>query len=201
MQRGDWQQGARRMRWRLRGAWQWPTFLALTALDGVVLTLLPFYDPGPGGLFPSLILAGFANLFAVAVAAPLAGRLVRARRPDLPRVVARDYAGTILLVALAALLAGGGVVHRPAAAAADADRRAVRLSVHDYVLAQTPELRDQLAAMDTLQLEPRLYRACVPTHRARRWLCLFVSTDQQPPGITRDRDELPNPDIAPPGAR
>jgi hypothetical protein len=192
MERRDWQQGWRRLRWRLRGAWQWPTFLALTLADGLVLVLLPFYDPGPGGLYPSLLMAGAANLFAVAVAAPLAGRLVRSRRRDLPRVVARDYAGTVLLVAIAAALVAGGLLHRPAAAAAEADRTAVLLSVHTYVLAQAPELRDQLGAMDTVQLEAQLYRVCVPRHRPGRYLCLFVSTAQRPPGITRDRDEAPN---------
>jgi hypothetical protein len=197
MEQRDLQQGWRRMRWRLRGAWQWPAFLALTVADGVVLALLPFYDPGPGGLFPALLLAGFANLFAVAVVAPLAGRMVRRVRGDLPRVVARDYAGTFLLLGFTALLLGGGLLHRPAADAAKRDRAAVLMSVHDYVLAQAPDLRDQIAAADTLQLEPDLYRACVPRHQRGRWLCLFVSTDQQPPGITRDRDEVPN--VALPG--
>jgi hypothetical protein len=192
MERRDWQQGWRRLRWRRRGAWQWPVFLALTVVDGIVLVLLPFYDPGPGGLFPALLLAGFANLVAVAVAAPLAGRLVRSVRRDLPRVVACDYAGTFLLAALAAGLVAGGLLHRPAAAAAEADRAAVLLSVHDYVVAQAPELGDQLPAADTVQLESQLYRACVPRHRRGRYLCLFVSTDQRPPGITRDRDEAPN---------
>jgi hypothetical protein len=192
MEQREWQQGWRRLRWRLRGAWQWPAFLALTVADGVVLALLPFYDSGPGGLFPSLLLAGFANLFAVAVAAPLAGWLVRALRRDLPRVVARDYAGTFLLLALAAGLVVGGLLHRPAVAAAVADRAAVLLTLHDYVLAEAPGLRDRLAAADAVQLEAKLYRACVPRHKPGRFLCLFVSTDQRPPGIIRDRDEAPN---------
>jgi hypothetical protein len=100
-------------------------------------------------------------------------------------------------VGLTVALLAGGLLHRPAAAAAEEDRAAVLLSVHDYVLTQAPELRDQLAATDALQLEPQLYRACVPRHRRGRWLCLFVSTDQRPPGITRDRDEAPN--VALPG--
>jgi hypothetical protein len=200
MQRGDWQQGARRLRWRLRGAWQWPAFLALTVADAIVLVLLPFYEPGPGGLFPALLVAGFANLGAVALAAPLLGRVVRARRPDLPRVVARDYAGTLVLVAFTAFAVAGGVVHRSAAEMADAKLRVVRLSLHDYVLQRAPELRDRLAEIDTRQLEPDYYRACVPKHEPRRWLCLFVSTRQQPPGITRDSDELSNSAIdQPPG--
>jgi hypothetical protein len=192
MEQREWQQGWRRLRWRLRGAWQWPSFLGLTVADGIVLALLPFYEPGPGGLFPSLLIAGFANLFAVAVAAPLVGRMVRAVRRDLPRVVARDYAGTFLLVALAAGLVAGGLLHRPAAAAAEADRVAVMLTLHQYVLEQAPGLRDGLGVADAVQLEPKLYRACVPRHEPRRFLCLFVSTDQRPPGITRDRDEGPN---------
>jgi hypothetical protein len=200
MQRGDLQQGARRLRWRLRGAWQWPAFLALTVADAIVLVLLPFYEPGPGGLFPALLVAGFANLLAVALGAPLLGRLVRARRPDLPRVVARDYAGTVVLVAFTALAVAGGVLHRSAAEAADAKLQAVRLSLHDYVLQQAPQLRDRLGTMDTRQLEPDYFRACVPKHEPRRWLCLFVSTSQQPPGIRRDSDELSNAAIdQPPG--
>jgi 4-amino-4-deoxy-L-arabinose transferase-like glycosyltransferase len=200
MQRGDWQQGARRLRWRLRGAWQWPAFLALTAADAIVLVLLPFYEPGPGGLFPALLVAGFANLVAVALVAPLLARVVRARRPDLPRVVARDYAGTLVLVAFTALAVGGGLLHRSAAEAADAKLQSVRLALHDYVLQQAPELRDGLVAIDARRLEPDYYRACVPKLEPRRWLCLFVSTGQQPPGIRRDPDELSNGTLdQPPG--
>jgi hypothetical protein len=189
MQRGELSQDWRRLRWRLRGAWQWPTFLALTVVDAVVLALLPFYDDGPGGLFPALLLAGFANLMIVAVVAPLAGRFVRRVRRDLPRVVARDYAGTLLLVALAVLILGGGLLHRPAVAQAQADRAAVLLAAHDYVLREQPALRDEIGFTETTQLEPKLYRACVPKHRVGRYLCLIVSTDQQPPGITLDHSE------------
>ena len=53
----------------------WPTFLALTLVDGVLLQALPPYGSGPGGLLPGILLAGFANLALVAVVAPLpAGR-------------------------------------------------------------------------------------------------------------------------------
>ena len=54
-----------RLRWRMRGAWQWPTFLVLTVVDGVVLSELPFYGAGPGGVLPGALLAGFANLFCI----------------------------------------------------------------------------------------------------------------------------------------
>ena len=94
----------RRLRWRLRGAWMWPAFLVLTLVDGVLLVVLPPYEGGPPAVFPGVLLALFANLLTVAVAAPAVGRLLRRRRPDLPRLVAADYAGAALLAALAALL-------------------------------------------------------------------------------------------------
>ena len=182
----------RRLRWRLAGAWMWPAFAVLTVADAVVLALLPFYGSGPGGFVPALLLAGFLNLIAVAVLAPLCGRLVRRRRPDLPRLVAADYAGAWLLAAIAALLVAGGLLHRPSVAAADDDRQAAAAATHDYVLAQAREYSDNLGAIDALRLEPELYRTCVPTDDPRRSLCLFVSTDQRPAGVTRDPDQAPN---------
>jgi hypothetical protein len=185
-------QAWRRMRWRMRGAWQWPVFCVLTLVDGAVLATLPFYDAGPGGFVPGLLLAGFINLVAVAVLAPLCGRLLRRRRQDLPRLVASNYAGTTLLAAIAVLLVVGGIAHRPATESAERDRMAVVGSVHDFVLAEQPSLRSRLTAVDVMQVEPTLYRACVPKPQPARWLCLFVSTDQAPPGVTRDHDEESN---------
>ncbi len=139
------------MRWRMRGAWQWPTFFAVTLIDGAVLSALPFYADGPGGFVPGVLLAGFANLIAVAVLAPLGGRLVRRRRPDLPKLVASNYAGTALVSAILVLLVAGGIAHRPAATAAEQERLAVIGSMHTFVLNQQPALRSQLAATDVLR--------------------------------------------------
>jgi hypothetical protein len=80
----------RRLRWRMRGAWQWPAFAALTVVDALLLTRLPFYEEGPGTLVGGLLLAMFFNLLAVAVVGPLLGVRLRRRRPDLPRPVAAD---------------------------------------------------------------------------------------------------------------
>ena len=182
----------RRLRWRLRGAWQWPAFVVLTVVDGVLLAVLPF--TGDGSTFVAgVLIAGFMNLFAVAALAPLAGRALRRRRPDLPRLIARDYAGTAALIAVTALLFAGGLAHRPTVQGARDDERAAVSGVHDYVLSQAPAYRDGLAAIDARLLEPDLYRACVPG-RDGRWLCLFVSTDQRPAGITVDPDRVPNID-------
>jgi hypothetical protein len=182
----------RRLRWRLRGAWQWPAFAALTVLDGVLLAKLPFTGDG-ADLFGGIVLAGFLNLFAVAVLAPAAGRVVRRLRPDLPRLIASDYAGTTLLAAISGLLVVGGLLHRPALAEERDDRHAVAAAVHDYVLTQGPaEYRAGLGAIDALRIVPDEYRACVPGPDPTRWLCLMVSTDQRPPGVTLDHDQAPN---------
>src|SRR5215213_7304623 len=62
------------MRWRLRGAWMWPTFAAVTLLDGVLLHLLPPVREGIG-LIPGILIATFGNLVLIgAIAAGLAAR-------------------------------------------------------------------------------------------------------------------------------
>jgi hypothetical protein len=181
-----------RLRWRMRGAWQWPVFVVLTVVDAVLLTELPFYDRGPGSLVGGLLLAGFANLLLVAVVAPLAGRRVRRMRPDLPRPVAADYAGTASLGLLTLALLAGGLLHRPAIAAENADIAAVVASMSTYVGQQEPAYQSRLHAMDALRIEEDLYRACVPGPEPDRWLCAFVNTAQQPPGVTVDKDQAPN---------
>jgi hypothetical protein len=181
-----------RLRWRMRGAWQWPAFAMLTLLDGVVLTELPFYDRGPGSLAGGWLLATFFNLIAVAVVAPVAGRWLRRRRPDLPRSVAADYAGTAAIVAAAVSFLVGGVLHRPAVDAQHAEVAAVVASTHEYVVAQAPAYRRGLTGVDPMRVEDGLYRSCVPGADPQRWLCLFVHTDQHPAGVTRDPDEAPN---------
>src|SRR5690349_17413297 len=136
---------ARRLRWRMRGAWQWPAFGALTLLDAVLLTQLPFYDRGPGTFVAGVLVAMFFNLLAVAVVGPLLGLRLRRMRPDLPRVIASDYASTGVLLVISVLLFGGGLLHRPAVAAQRADVAAVAASTHDYVVQQAPEYRDGLS--------------------------------------------------------
>ena len=182
----------RRLRWRMRGAWQWPAFALLTVVDAVLLTELPFYDEGPGSLVGGLLLAGFVNLLAVAVIGPLLGLRVRRRRPDLPRLIAADYASTAVLALICAGFAVGGLLHRPAVAAEREELAAVAASTHDYVLARAPEYRDGLGGIDAMQVEEDLYRSCVPGPDPARWLCLFVSTDQSPPGVTEDPDRAGN---------
>ena len=189
-----------RLRWRMRGAWQWPTYAALTVVDGVLLRELPFWGDGRGGrLVGAILFAAFVNLLAVAVVGPLAAVRLRRRRRDLPRVVARDYAGTAALGAVTLAFLAGGLVHRSAIVQERERLAAVAATTHDYVLARAPRYRDGLGSIDALRLEEDHYRACVPGADARRWMCLFVSTDQSPPGVTEDTSREPNTALRTPG--
>jgi hypothetical protein len=181
-----------RMRWRMRGAWLWPSFIALTVAEGIALEVLPISGDGPGGIVPGVLLAGFTNLIVVATIAPLAGRRLRRRRPDLPRPVADNYAGTALLCAIAAAMLALGLLHRPTVLAEREARRAQFGAVHDYVAAQAPEYRAGIALADTMRLDTDLYRTCVPGPDPKRWLCLFVNTQQRPAGVSLDLDRAPN---------
>lgn len=183
---------ATRLRWRLKGASQWPAFVAFTTLEGVLLNELPVSGRGPGGIVPGLLIAGFVNLFVVAVPAPLAGRMLRRRRPALPRPVAADFAGTALLACVAVFFLAAGFMHRPAVLAEREARGVGILAVSDYVESQAPEYAAGIHLADTLRLSDDLYRTCVPGEDARRPLCLFVATDQRPAGVTRDPDLAPN---------
>jgi hypothetical protein len=185
---------ASRLRWRFRGAWQWPSFAALTVVDAVLLHELPIAGEGPDW-FPALLLAMFFNLVAVAVAGPLLGLLWRRRRPELPAVIAGDRAGTAALLATTAILVAVGLSHRPAlerqrdafAAQSQAVRRWLA-SAEDV----EPVYRRNVDRADTIAFGDDLWRTCVPGDDPERALCVFVRTDQSPPGIERDTSAEPN---------
>ena len=46
--------------------------------------------------------------------------------------------------------------------------------------------------MDAMRVEEDLYRSCVPGPDPARWLCLFVTTEQRPAGVTLDGDQASN---------
>ena len=188
-----------RLRWRMRGAWQWPAFAVALVVDTVLLSRLPIAgDQGPDP-FPALLLAGFFNLIVVAVGAPLAGAWLRRRRRTLPKVVADDRAGTVLLVGLAGVLLVLGLAHRPAVREERDAVTAQARQARAFVLAQAPRpFRANVDRMDTWKQGPGLYRTCVPGPDPRRDFCVLVTTDQSPPGVTRDPDQRPNATVAGP---
>jgi hypothetical protein len=182
-----------RLRWRMRGAWLWPAFFGFTLLDGIALALLPPYEGTPPGPVGGWLLAGFANLLLIAVAAPLlAFAWRRRRRPDLPQLIATDYVGAVLCGALAAVILLAGLLHRPAIAAEHDRKAAATAVVGAYVHAHAPEWEPGVPSLDLLRLQSDVYRACVPGPDPRRSLCLFVETGQTPPALRRDDSMEPN---------
>ena len=63
----------RRLRWRLRGAWQWPTFALLTVLDALLVARLPFQGDGRRRARRGAARRASSNLLAVAVARAVRG--------------------------------------------------------------------------------------------------------------------------------
>jgi hypothetical protein len=187
-----------RLRWRLRGAPQWPLFGVMLVVDAVLLHELPIAGEG-SDWFLSFLESAFFNIILVAVVAPLGGRLLRRRRPDLPAIVASDYAGAVALVALAVGLAALGVGHHSQVAAQRAAFVEGLARVRSYVTHNAPaEYRRRVAETTALRFGSDLYRACVPGDDPKRWLCLFVFTDQHPPGLRRDTNRAPNSSWFPP---
>jgi hypothetical protein len=176
----------------MRGAWLWPAFFALCAIDGVLIALLPPFDGAPGDVVGGVLMAGFANLAVLALFGPLAAGALRRRRRDLPRVVAYDYAGTALVVAVTVVLLATGLLHRPAVVAERGDEDAMFLAVHEYVDAHAATWQGGLGAIDAVQLAPEVYRACVPGDNPSRSLCLIVDTDRRPAQVVRDDSMQPN---------
>jgi hypothetical protein len=180
----------RRLRWQLRGAWQWPAFIALTLLDALLVARLPFQGEGTD-VIGALLVAGLFNLLAVALLAPVFGMLLRRRRRDLPLMIARDYAGTALLVLTTCGLLAGGLTHRAAVKKERADQHTVSAAVNHYVAAAAPRFMVGLGTMDRVKLETDSYRVCV-RGTEKLPLCLFVNTDQSPAGVKRDPSREPN---------
>jgi hypothetical protein len=189
-----------RLRWRLRGAWQWPTFAGAVVVEALLLHLAPISGDGTN-IAAAVLLAGFFNLLILAAAGPLAGMAVRRRRPDLPRTVARDYAATALMIVVAGGIALLGILHHPAILAARSDFRAQSDAVRRYVRLNAPaEYRRRIDAADTWRLDAGLYRTCVPGGDPDRRLCLIVNTELRPPGITVDPNRAPNSTYVGPAA-
>jgi hypothetical protein len=193
-------EGLVRLRWRLRGAWLWPVFAVLTLAETLLLHWLPLAGQGTD-FIPALLLAGSLNLIAVALLGGLGGYALRRLRPDMPKVVADNYAGTIVLALVAVTFVTVGLVHHPEVvdrrAAFSAQSRAVQRWVQvngdDFAIGH-------LDRADTLPIDEDLWRTCVPGPDPKRWLCLIVDTSKTPPDVKRDPNRESNRSWNPRGA-
>lgn len=181
-----------RLRWRLRGAWLWPTFVVATVLEMGLLHWLPVQGDATGWV-AALLVAGSLNIIAVALVGGIGGIVLRRRRGDMPRVVADNYAGTAVLGLVAVALLVAGLLHRPMVADRRAAFAAQSLAVRLWVAAHGDAFsRAHVAHADSLLIEGNLFRTCVPSRDPKRWLCLVVDTGRSPPVVTRDLSSEPN---------
>lgn len=166
-----------RMRWRRRGAWLWPAFVALTIVDAVIAHALP-----PSGESQSfvgaLLIALLLNLLAVLLLSRPLGAALRRYRKDLPSVVARDYGGRAAIVAITAAVLAFGLLHRGSIVQ---HRRAMEDAItraQAWIGARAPaEFRRNVQFVSTFAIEPgHLYRTCVPSDRSARTFCVIVNT-------------------------
>ncbi len=190
-----------RLRWRLRGAWQWPAFIGLTLIDGLILHVLPPTGTGVR-LIPGILLASVGNLFLLAVAAPWLARRLAQRDdrsqaaglpPGPPFEVVLSRACTGLLVAGAVGLVGAGLAARPAVVLETEAREANARAVRQHVLTAAPaEVQRNIDSSNTIRLGEGFFRTCVAMDDRDRAYCVFVDTTKRPPDLKRDPSQTPN---------
>jgi hypothetical protein len=171
---GDW---LARVRWRRRGAWLWPAFILATVADGLIGHLLP--PAGESQTVVSALLIGLVlNLIGVILLAHPVGALVRRARHDLPRVIARDYGGTIVVLAVAGGLLGAGLVHRASVLADQRSFRDATVRAQAFIGDRAPaQFRANTGAATTFAIqEGSIYRVCVPSTDRRQTYCVIVNT-------------------------
>jgi hypothetical protein len=189
-----------RLRWRLRGAWTAPAFVALTVLDALVLHWLPWSGDGGVDVLGAVLLAGFLNLALVALVAPFLGVVLRRRAARLPLEVLRDRCATGLMLALAAGVFVGGVLHRGGVADAG-DAQARQLLAARAWVGHQPEgaaFRRGIGYESTWKQSDDFFRTCFPGPDPDRNLCLWVDTSGPVTSVQRDADQRPNSVVAGP---
>lgn len=196
---------ASRLRWRLRGATQWPAFVAVTLVEGVVMDALPPVGTTGLNLIEGVLIATFANLFLVGAVAPFLARRLADRRAlaleaagaagptQAQREVLQDRMATALLVAgVLAVLAAGLGNRQVIVSETDATEENAR-AVSDYVEASgDDELVRNRETANTIRLGEGYFRTCIARDDRERFFCLFVDTREDPAEVVEDPSAEPN---------
>jgi hypothetical protein len=164
-----------RMRWRRRGAWLWPAFVAMTVFDAVIGHLLP-----PAGetetIAAAAALALVLNVIALLLLSRPLGALARRARGGLPTVVARDYGGATAVILVGCVVLAVGLVHRPTVLR---DQRAMQDAVaraQAWIGFRAPaQFRRNVQFTDTYAIQDgSIYRTCVPNGTGSQTFCVVV---------------------------
>ncbi|HEU0023548.1 MAG TPA: hypothetical protein VFQ12_02880 [Thermoleophilaceae bacterium] len=189
-----------RVRWRLRGAWMWPTFVVLTLVDGLVLHRLPPVSTGVD-LVPAILIAVFGNLVLVGALAPWLARRMWARRPaaepgapPMAQVeVLIDRVGTGLLVAGVAGVVAAGLAARPLVVAeTDARERAAKAILRVIENSGNEELIRNTETAQTARLDDGTFRTCIAQDDRRHFWCYIIDPSKDPVKVDRDPSGIPN---------
>lgn len=166
-----------RLRWRLHGAWMWPAFIVLSVVDGAIGHWLPPTGDGwsPVGAF---LLCFFFGLVGIAVLAPPLGMLLRRVRSDMPKVVARDYAGTSVLVLITGLMLTAGLLHHGQISSDQRTMEDATARAEAYIgVHAPPRFRHEMQHLSTYVLQAgAIYRTCVRDLGTSRSWCVIVNT-------------------------
>jgi hypothetical protein len=194
-----------RLRWRLRGATQWPAFVVLTIADGAVLDQLPPVSTTALNFIEGVLIATFANLFLVGAVAPwLARRLADRRAAALAtagappptqadREVLQDRTATALLIAGLAAVIVSGLANRPVIVSETDATEANANALTRYVeRSGDDELVRNLETANTIRLGEGYFRNCIARDDRERYFCVFVDTREDPPEVVVDDSAEPN---------
>jgi hypothetical protein len=202
-----------RLRWRLRGAsWLWPAFGLAVLVDAAILHYLPPVGSeqqvtAPAGLnvVGDVIVAGFVNLFLVAVIAPWLARRLQERpvpegQPLPPYEMHFGRTAAILMAVAAGGLVIVGLGNRPLIVSETQATQTNAQLVRQYVFNHgSAEMRRNLETANTARLASNFFRTCISNdHRTHYW-CFFVDTKVDPAKLTVDTDSRPNSLVAPAG--
>jgi len=171
-----------RMRWRLSGAWLWPTFVVLTVADAAVIHRLPLSGT-TASLVSGWLLGMVLSLIAiVALAGPL-GAALRWLRPDMPKVVARNYAGAVVTLAVTLALLAGGIVHQHVITSDNFAFQDATARAQAYIGDHAPQaFQTDLKRLDTVDVQaPDIYRTCASDVTHRYYYCVVVNRSQPYP--------------------
>jgi len=173
--------GARitRWRWRLHGAWMWPTFVVLSVVDGLLVHWLPLSGDSESPM-GGILLGAFLGLAGIVLLSPPAGLVLRRLRPDMPKLVARDYAGTGAIMTISLILLIVGLFHQ---STVRADRSALQDAVaraQAFIGTKAPpQYRVDLRRATAFEIQPpMIYRVCVPNLSHTDTYCVVVHRDR-----------------------
>jgi hypothetical protein len=196
---------ARRLRWRLIGAWRWPLYLVVTVIDALIVVWRPPNGAGEALFVPALVICSFANLFLIGAVAPWLAKRMLARQqgaqppsPTFPpanhlELVTDRIASAMLVIGAVGLLAAGLASGKPRVCVTDRS-----CDVGDAALAYTtahapPEIRRNVDTANTYRLgDEGLFRVCIEFDDRRRAYCMFVDATKKPISVRRDPDTRPN---------